>query len=299
MTGNGLSIAYHVAGKKDKGLQVAQETLEMRKRHLPPNHLDTLVSTSNFGWMYLQQQQLDKALPLLEEAIAGFRAKFPALHPERLMTSQILAQAYHAAEQLDKAIPLQETVTGQYRTAFGADDRSTQNCIDQLIGYYVDVGSCAEAEKLLKSIQTGDDNRPAAEKQRQERRLKRHRDLIARVKPAAEKYRHELAAKKADHPDTLAARQAFAVALRTQRRLSAAAYHLKAVLGARERLLGADHPDTLACRIELVATRLQQKRYVDAMQVVVGWNGRRTVPETGRGKASGSESKDQKLTPDP
>ena len=84
------------------------------------------------------------------------------------------------------------------------------------------------------------------------------------MRPAADKYRKELAAKSADHPDTLAAPQAFAVALCGQNRTTGAAYHLKAVLDARQRLLGAEHPDTLACRLELGTTRVQQKRYADA-----------------------------------
>src|SRR5262249_20011240 len=186
------------------------------------------------------------------------------LHPERLMTSQTLARAYHAAEQLDKSVPLQETITGQYKVAYGLDDPLTQGCIDTLIGFFVDMAACGEAEKLLKTIQVRDDDRPAAEKQRQEQRLKRHRDLIDRVKPAAEKYQQELAAKKAEHPDTLAARQAFAVVLRSQGRRSAAAYHLKAVLDARQKLLPAEHPDIQTCRLELGTTRVQQKKYAEA-----------------------------------
>jgi tetratricopeptide (TPR) repeat protein len=272
MAGNGLSIAYQVAGQKEKALQVAEETLELRRRHFGPTDLDTLVSTSNVGWIYLQQKQVDKALPLLEEAIAGMRANFPPLHPERLMTTQILAHAYHAAEQLDKAIPLQETVTGQYRTAYGPQDRATQSCMDDLIGYSVDVAACDKAEALLPSIQVSDDDRSASAKQRQDARYKRHRELIDEIRPAAEKYQHVLASKKADHPDTLAARQAFAVALRDQKRLSAAAYHIKAVLYARQRLFGPDHPDTSASRVELGATRLQQKRYADAVKLYVGWD---------------------------
>ncbi|HEY1375637.1 MAG TPA: serine/threonine-protein kinase [Gemmataceae bacterium] len=290
ISGNGLSMAYYAAGKKDKALQVAQEVLVLRKRHLPPNDLDTLVSMSNVAWIHLQRGEVDQALPLLEEALTGLRAKFPPLHPERLMTSQTLAHAYHAAEQLDKSVPLQEAVTNQYKIAYGPEERATQGCIDDLIGYYVDVGSCAEAEKLLKSIQVGDDNRPPAAKQRQEQREKRHRQLIERVRPAADKYRQELAAKKADHPDTLAARQALAVALRRQNRTTAAAYHLKAVLDARQRLLGADHPDTIATRLELGATRLQQKRYAEAapllLQAVAGVQ-EGTTPEPKIGLAEG------------
>src|SRR5262249_13458200 len=104
----------------------------------------------------------------------------------------------------------------------------------------------------------------ATARQQQDQREKRLRELIQRVRPAADKYQQELAAKKDEHPDTLAARQAFAVTLREQKRLSAAAYHLNAVLDARQCLLGADHPDTHASRLELGTTRLQQKKYAEA-----------------------------------
>src|SRR5206468_2639087 len=151
---------------------------------------------------------------------------------------------------------------------------ATQGCIDDLMRCSVDLGLCEKAATVLVSIQSGGANRPAAVSQQQAARERRYRDLIQRVKPAADRYRQELSAKKADHPDTLAARQAFAVALRAQNRTSGAAYHLKAVLDARKRLLGADHPDTQATRLELGATRLQQKRYAEAtpllLQAVAG-----------------------------
>src|SRR5262249_155649 len=44
----------------------------------------------------------------------------------------------------------------------------------------------------------------------------------------------------------------------------AAAYHVSAVLDARQRLLGADHFDTLVCRLELGTTRLGQGQYIEA-----------------------------------
>jgi hypothetical protein len=266
---NGLAIAYQAAGQKEKALQLAEQTLELRKRHLGATHADTLTSMGNVGWLYLQRMQTDKALPLLEEALAGMRAKFPPLHPERMVATQSLAQAYHAAEQLDKALTMQETVTGQYKTAYGVEDRATQSCIDNLIRYSVEMGTCGKAELLLKSIQIADDNLSSSAKQRQEQREKGHRELIERIRPTADKYQQELAAKNAEHPDTLAARQAFAVALRGQKRNSAAAYHLKAVLEARQRSLPADHPDIQTSRLDLGTTRLQQKRYAEAEQFLL------------------------------
>jgi thioredoxin-like negative regulator of GroEL len=46
--------------------------------------------------------------------------------------------------------------------------------------------------------------------------------------------------------------------------LTGAAYHLKAVLDARRRLLPGDDPDTQVCRLELGMVRLQQKNYAEA-----------------------------------
>jgi thioredoxin-like negative regulator of GroEL len=141
----------------------------------------------------------------------------------------------------------------------------TQTMIDNLIGYYVDIGWCDKAEALLNSIQSGGANRATnVNKQRQEQRERRHRELIQHVRPAADKYQQELAGKAAEHSDTLAARQAFAVVLRTRNRSSAAAYHLKAVLDARQKLLPAEDPDIQICRLELGTIRLQQKKYADA-----------------------------------
>jgi eukaryotic-like serine/threonine-protein kinase len=278
---NGLAMTYHIAGQRDKGLRLAQQTLELRQRHLGATHGETLISMGNLGWIYLQRMQMDKALPLLEGSLAGMRAKYPPLHPERMVVTQSLAHAYHAAEQIDRAVPLQELVTGQYRTVNGPEDRVTQSCFDELIAYYVEAGSCDKAEALLKSIQLGDGNRTPAAKQRQEQRERRHRELIERVRPAAEKYRQELAAKKAEHLDTLAARQAFAVALRGQKRTTGAAYHLKAVLDARQRLLGPGHTDTISSQVELAKTRLQQRRYAETVGLLLDASANMTSHQDG------------------
>ncbi|HZL88304.1 MAG TPA: serine/threonine-protein kinase [Pirellulaceae bacterium] len=281
---NGLAMAYGGGRKRDQALQLAEEALELRRRFLGPQDGDTLVSLNSVATLYLQQLQPEKAVPLLEECFAGMQKQFPPLHLERLNATRNLARAYHATEQIDKAIPLQELVIGQFKVAYGVDDAATQTSIDGLILYYVDLGWCDKAVTLLKSIEAGGVNHPAIPnkrpavpnmldplhivtpnpQQRQALREKNHRELIQRAKPAADRYQQELAAKEADHPDTLAARQALALALKTRNRSIAAGYHLQAVLSARERLFDADHPDTQLCRLELGAVRLEQKKYAEA-----------------------------------
>src|SRR5262249_34678965 len=158
--------------------------------------------------VYLAQKQYPQALELFEETLAAMKAKLAPLHPERINTTRNLAHTYHAAEWIDKAIPLHEMLMGQLKTAYGIDDPATQRCIDELIAYYVEVGQCDKASKLLASIQAGGENRPTTPDQRQAARERRHRDLIQRVRPAAQLYQQALAAQNPTHPDTLAARQA-------------------------------------------------------------------------------------------
>jgi tetratricopeptide (TPR) repeat protein len=224
---------------------------------------------NNLACLYLEQKQPEKAVTLFEETLAIMQTKLAPLHPERLNTTANLARTYYLAEEMDKALPLQELVLPQYRTAYGVDDARTLFVFNYLVSYYADGGWCDKAEALLKSTQSGGENRRTTANPGQDQREKRFRDLIQRVRPAADKYQQELVAKKADHPDTLAARQAFAVVLRDQNRTVGAAYHLKAVLDARHRLFGADHPDTLMSRFELGSTRLLQKRYAEAAPLLL------------------------------
>jgi non-specific serine/threonine protein kinase/serine/threonine-protein kinase len=259
MVMNGLATAYNAAGQKDKALQVAEQTLELRKRHLGPTNANTLVSMNNVASLYLQRKELDKALALYQEALAGMQTKFSPLHPERLNTTRNLARTYRIMDQIDRAVPLFERVVPQYTRVYGLSNATTQNNIELLITCYVDMGWCDKAEALVRSLQ-------------QAFKEKRYRALIQRTRPAAELYQRELATKKADHPDTLAARQALALVLRSQQHYGAAAYHLRAVLEARQRLFGADHPDTCVCRIELATTRLGQGKYAEAWPLLLNVN---------------------------
>jgi eukaryotic-like serine/threonine-protein kinase len=287
---NGLAMAYYSAGQTNKALALAAETLELRRRHLEPSDIDILVSMNNLAALHLWLKQIEKALPLFEETLAGMKLKLEPLHPERLTTTRLLAETYQAAEQPDKALPLEEMLVGQFKTAYGVDYPMTQSRIDALIGCSVDLGLCDKATALLVSIQTGGANRPATVDQQQAAREGRFSDLIQRVKPAADKYQHELAAKNAEHADTLAARQSFAIVLRDQKRLSAAAYHLTAVLDARQRLLGADHPDTQASRLELGTTRLQQQKYAEAEPLMLTAFAGLKQHETGEAKSRTAEA---------
>jgi Tetratricopeptide repeat len=265
---NTLALAYGANGRKEEALELAEEHLELCKRHRGPNHPVTLVAMNNVASLYQEQKQQSKALSLFEKTYAGMQTQLAPLHPERINTAANLARVYYVAEQLDKAVPLQETVVQQFKTAYGLDDARTQNVFYALIGYYADIGWCDKAEAQLNSIPSGGATSRTSASPSQDQREKRYRDLIQRVRSSADNYQRQLAAKKADHPDTLAARQAFAVTLRRQNRTIAAAYHLRAVLDVRRRMAG-DDSDTQVCRLELGMVRLQQKNYAEAESLLL------------------------------
>jgi hypothetical protein len=157
---------------------------------------------------------------------------------------------------LEEAVP-------HYKTMYDLDHPATLRAIDFLIWSNIDMGRCDRAEALLQSSQKVGGLSPEA-KQGLARREKQFLAVFAKVKPTADQYQQQLAAKQADHLNTLAARLTFASVLDELGQASAAAYHTRAVLDARRTLLGADHPDTLACQIELGWIRLRQKQYAEA-----------------------------------
>lgn len=282
---NALSLAHRSAGRTDKATKLSEQLLELRRRHLGPNHGDTLVSMNNVASLYLANGEVAKALTLYEGAFEGMESQFPPLHPERLNMKRNLANAYHVAERLDKSVPLQESVFSELSKVYGFEDAATQNALDLLIPAYVDMGLSGKATALLPYLKPREGEILIPTKTLQNQRENRHRALISAIKPKADKYHQELSAKQADHPDTLAARQTFAGALRSHGRWPASAYHLQAVLDARLRLLGANHFATHACRLELGITRLAQKKYADAEPLLLeAYTGLKKNPIDAKGR---------------
>ena len=66
---NNLAVAYQAAGKLDLALPLYEETLELRKAKLGPDHPDTLTSMNNLAMAYQAAGKLDLALPLFEETL--------------------------------------------------------------------------------------------------------------------------------------------------------------------------------------------------------------------------------------
>jgi eukaryotic-like serine/threonine-protein kinase len=260
---NILAMEYLAVGQTRKAREFAEQAVDVFKTTLGPTSAPTLATINNLAAVYQREGQLEKAVALFEEVLATMQAQLGPVHPETLNTTRNLAIAYYNGERVDKAAALMETALRRYIPAYGADHPTTRNTLDRLVWYDLCLGRCDEAEALLKTDPGSRDRTPDMQRQ-DDARVRQHREGIKRVRPAAEKFLREQAAKGADHPDTLAARLVFAVALRQEKRTIGAAYHAKVVLDAREHLLGADHPDTLACRFELAVTRLQQQKFAEA-----------------------------------
>ena len=72
---NNLALAYSDAGRLAEALPLLEQTLELRKAKLGPEHPDTLGTMGNLAKTYLVGEQPEKALPLFERLIAGRRGR--------------------------------------------------------------------------------------------------------------------------------------------------------------------------------------------------------------------------------
>ena len=97
---------------------------------------------------------------------------------------------------------------------------------------YLNLGQCDRAEPLLVRALEGRIRRLGASHSFTSG-SKQHVALLQEVRPVAEAYRRTSTSLGADHPDTLAARYAFAALLRDRGQGGAAAYHLQALVGGR------------------------------------------------------------------
>jgi tetratricopeptide (TPR) repeat protein len=96
-------VAYQTAGRLAEALPLYEQTLELRKAKLGPEHPDTLTSMSNLAVAYQTAGRLAEALPLYEQTLELRKAKLGPEHPETLRSMNNFAGAFESAGRLDEA----------------------------------------------------------------------------------------------------------------------------------------------------------------------------------------------------
>jgi tetratricopeptide (TPR) repeat protein len=124
MSMNNLANSYSAAGRTQEAFKLREETLQLRKAKLGPDHPDTLMSMSNLAVSYSELGRLDEALKLFEETLALRKAKLGPNHPAMIGSiynfacthSLMIAKADDKTKQANTAMDwLKRAVTAGFK----------------------------------------------------------------------------------------------------------------------------------------------------------------------------------------
>ena len=79
-----LALTYCKQGKLSEAQQLGVQVLDMQKKVLGAEHLDTLRSMVNLAWTYCKQGKLSEAEQLEVQILDMWKKLFSAGHPDTL-----------------------------------------------------------------------------------------------------------------------------------------------------------------------------------------------------------------------
>lgn len=198
---------------------LCEQVLEVRRRELGTDHMDTLSAMNTLADTFYAEGDLQKARLLEEQVLESLSRQFGADHPNTLKAMNNLAEMLNAQGDLQKARQLEEQVLESFRRQLGADHPDTLKAMNNLAVTLDAQGDLPKGRQLQEQV--------------------------------LESRRRQLGA---DHPDTLTAMNNLAESLRAQGELTKARQLQEQVLEARRRILGPKHSDTSAIEWNLLLT---------------------------------------------
>lgn len=206
-----LGLSYWGLGRLDDAERHIAAVLDLRRRHLGPEHIETLRAGANLAAMRLEQGRLQEAEEILTNVADAFKRTIGSDHSLTLGALSNLAVIHTRKGDLDRALALTQQVVDGQRRAQGPDHPHTLGATINLADLFADTGKIAEAEKLL-------------------------RETIERWERV----------QGADKPGTLIALHSLAMLELKLRRLDGAESSMRRVVDGRTRVLGEDHGETLS-----------------------------------------------------
>lgn len=143
-----LGEAYLEMGDLSAAQPHLERALELRRRELGEEHVQTLSSMSGVARLYGNQAQFAKAEALWVIALEISNRVLGAEHPNTLTYGSNLAVVYQSQGQSQKAEPLWVKILEVRRRLLGEEDPQTLTVMTNLAGLYLALGRFTEAEPL-------------------------------------------------------------------------------------------------------------------------------------------------------
>ena len=127
-----------------------EQTLELRKVTLGPEHRSTLKSMNNLARAYKCAGRVAEALLLFERTLELRKATLGPEHWDTLSSMSILAIEYHSAGRLAEALPLYEQKLRLTQAALGPEHPNSLISMNNLALAFATAGRLAEAVPLFE-----------------------------------------------------------------------------------------------------------------------------------------------------
>jgi serine/threonine protein kinase/Tfp pilus assembly protein PilF len=226
---NTLAVTYHSLGRADLGLPHAQTALDIRRKQLGNDHLDTLESINNLGLLLRTLGRAAETETLWREALSTGRR---TLGPDDRRTVTWTFNLAHLVEDrgnLTEAEQMYHQVLQLRRATLGDEHELTLVTENRLGGLLMEHGRFGEAELLLVD--------------------------------ALEKRRRTLGS---DHMDTLNSINDLALLRKHQKRFDESESLFREAMESYRRVLGPDHPFTLTALTNMAGLLMARERLADA-----------------------------------
>jgi tetratricopeptide (TPR) repeat protein len=248
-----LGITLSGLGEYPKAAMLLEQALAGRRRHLGPDHPDTLESLSQLAYAYHAVGQVDRASPLFEEALERRRAVLGPDHLDTLASLHNLAYGYHATGRLDEALPLYEQALERRKASLGAHHPATLHSMNNLAMAYRAAGRLDEALALLEQafeqwkVHLGPGHNSTLTTMDNLACTYRDTGQPGKALPLLEQASENLKARFGpDHPRTLSALVHLALAYQATGRRNEALRLLEQTVEKQTAKLGPGHPTTLS-----------------------------------------------------
>ncbi len=150
-----LASILQKQGKLEEARQLFEENLEVSRRILGNQHLETLTNMNNLAGLLQQQSKLEYSRMLFEEALQGLRGTLGSSHPLSLTGMSSLAELLRTQGNLKEARALQEQAVEGLRRALGSNHPDTLRSLWNLATLLHDMKEHGAAAALLRECFEG------------------------------------------------------------------------------------------------------------------------------------------------
>jgi tetratricopeptide (TPR) repeat protein len=271
---NVMGNVYQGLGLFARAESLQSRSLDIRRRILGPDNLDTLTSMNDLGTALWQQARYPEAEKLTRAVVDGRRRILGANDPQTLSAMTNLGILLNLEGRYPEAESLLRELLDRYRRTLGSENDVTLHAVNNVAVVLQNSHHGPEAEKLY---------REAADGWRRLYGIEHPSTLMATANLAsqldddgqyaeAEKLNREVIEVKnrvlgPEHPHTLLSKSNLAFDLSHEGRYAEAEKSFREVLDAESRAFGPEHPRTAVSMGGLADVLVRENKYSEAEQL--------------------------------